>query len=209
MEQRWRFVLHQTRPATVPPDALIRLQFGRDNGWGRRVIGLPNGVTSRPRCAACSAMPDPWTAATCRCPNHLQIQAWTMTSLPAVPTRALHALTDAHRVLNGLLPTPPSDELTAGSTMPAAPRLVLANFGIPSAVPLDIGGTGTGRAIGAPGQCTVGPPRPNGALDRGELIIRLCGVNATAEERAIMTRRVSASSLARTWRSGDRDQRGN
>ena len=87
----------------------------------RRSSGLPNGVTSRPRCDACSAMPDPDGHATCRCLNHLLIQAWTMTSLPAVPParcRVDRRASSAERPP----PTPPSDDLP-GLTTFAAPRL--------------------------------------------------------------------------------------
>ena len=197
MEQRWRFVLHQTRPATVPPDALIRLQFGRDNSWGAEIIGLPNGVTSRPRCDACSAMPDPWTAATCRCPESPADSGLDHDEFAGRATRVARV---DRRASSAERPPP---NATIGRPDCRLDDVRRALLGLANGIQCGSVGhrrNGIGRAIGAPGLqarsvlrevqrawtvwpnpirtlCTQTPPRKNGA---------------------IMTWRVSASSLART-----------
>ncbi|HNO33741.1 MAG TPA: hypothetical protein PKK30_05500 [Nitrospira sp.] len=184
LEQRWRFVLHQTRPATVPPDALIRLQFGRDNSWGAEIIGVAEWC-------------DVATTVRRLLSNARSLDGRDL-SLPESPadsgldhdefagraTRALHALTDAHRVLNGLLPTPPSDDLTAGLDDVRRALLGLANFGIPSAVPLDIGGTGSDARSVLLAQARSVLREVQRRMDRvAESDQNFVRANATAEER--------------------------
>ncbi|MBA5865020.1 MAG: hypothetical protein GDA65_20270 [Nitrospira sp. CR1.1] len=142
LEQRWRFVLQQTRPTTVPPDAVIQLQFGRDNGWGTEIVSVTEWCE---------------VAGTVRrlLSNARSLDGRDL-SLPESPadagldheefagraTRARQALTDARGRLNGLLPPPSSDDLTANLDEVRRALLGVANFGIPSAVPMNIGGTG-------------------------------------------------------------------
>ncbi len=143
LEQRWRFVLQQSRPAAVPPDAIIRLQFGRDTGWGAEMVSVTEW------CEVATAVR--------RLLSNARSLDGRDLSLPESPagsgldhvefagrvTRSVQALTDAHRMLKGLLPAPPSDDLTANLDEVRRALFALANFGIPSAVPMDIGGTGS------------------------------------------------------------------
>ncbi|MGE0645795.1 MAG: hypothetical protein AB7P24_19220 [Nitrospira sp.] len=142
LEQRWRFVLQQARPATVPPDALIQLQFGRDNGWGAEIVSVSEWcevATTVRRLLSNARSLDGRDLSLPESPadsglNHEEFAGRTI--------RALQALADARARLNGLLPPPSSDDLTANLDEVRRALFGLANYGIPSAVPMDIGGTG-------------------------------------------------------------------
>lgn len=140
LEQRWRFALQQTRPATVPPDALIQLQFGRGDGWGAEIVSVSEWceVATTVRCLLSNArsldgrdlsLPESSVESGL---NHDEFAGRT--------TRALQSLADASARLNGLLPS--SDDLTSDLDEVRRALFGLANYGIPSAVPMDIGGTG-------------------------------------------------------------------
>jgi hypothetical protein len=142
LEQRWRFVLQQTRPATVPPDAIIRLQFGRGNDWSAELISVSEWcevATTVRRLLSNARSLDGRDLSLPESPadsglNHDEFAGRT--------TRALQSLADARARLNGLLPPPSSDDLTANLDEVRRALFGLANYGIPSAVPMDIGGTG-------------------------------------------------------------------
>lgn len=143
LEQRWRFVLQQSRPASVPSDAIIRLQFGRDNAWSAEMVSVTEwcevattvrGLLSNARSLDGRDLSLPESPAGSGL-DHVEFAGRV--------TRSVQALTDAHRLLNGLLPTPPSDDLTANLDEVRRALFALASFGIPSAVPMDIGGTGS------------------------------------------------------------------
>ncbi|QOJ36723.1 MAG: hypothetical protein HRU82_17980 [Nitrospira sp.] len=142
LEQRWRFVLQQTRPATVPPDALIRLQFGRDNGWGVEIVSVSEWceVTVTVRRLLSNARP--LDGRDLSLPESPADSGLDHEEFAGRATRALQALTSAHRILNDLLSPPSSDDLTSDLDQVRRALFGLASFGIPSAVPMDIGGTG-------------------------------------------------------------------
>lgn len=143
LEQRWRFVLQQSRPPAVPPNAIIRLQFGRDNSWGVEMVSVTEW------CEVATTVRRMLSNA-----RSLDGRDLSLPESPADPgldhvefagrvPRSVQALTDAHHILNGLLPSPPSDDLTANLDEIRRALFALASYGIPSAVPMDIGGTGS------------------------------------------------------------------
>ncbi|ULA60262.1 MAG: hypothetical protein LZF60_220179 [Nitrospira sp.] len=143
LEQRWRFVLQQARPATVPSDAIIRLQFGRDNGWGAEIVSVTEWcevATTVRRLLSNARSVD---GRDLSLPESPADSGMDHEEFAGRATRALQALTDAQRVLNSLLPTPPSDDLAADLDEIRRALFGLASFGIPSAVPMDIGDAGT------------------------------------------------------------------
>jgi hypothetical protein len=143
IEQRWRFVLQQTRPATVPPDAVIRLQFGRDNGWGTEIVSVAEwcevAITVR-RLLSNARSVDGRDLSLPESPADSGLDHEEFAGRAA---RALQTLTDARARLNGLLPPPPSDDLTSNLDEVRRALFDMASFGMPSAAPMDIGGTGS------------------------------------------------------------------
>ncbi len=142
LEQRWRFVLQQTRPATVPPDALIRLQFGRDNGWSAEIVSVSEWCEVATTVRRLLSNARSLDGRDLSLPESPADSGLNHDEFTARATRALQALTDARGRLNGLLPPPSSDDLTANLDEVRRALFGVANFGIPSAVPMDIGGTG-------------------------------------------------------------------
>ncbi|MDR4477261.1 MAG: hypothetical protein R3B11_14825 [Nitrospira sp.] len=142
LEQRWRFVLQQTRPATVPPDAIIRLQFGRDNNWGADIVSVTEWCEVATTVRRLLSNARSLDGRDLSLPESPADSGLNHDEFAGRATRALQVLTDARDRLNGLLPPPSSDELTADLDEVRRALFSLASFGIPSAVPMDIGGTG-------------------------------------------------------------------
>jgi hypothetical protein len=142
LEQRWRFVLQQTRPATVPPDAIIRLQFGRDNGWGPEIVSVSEWCEVATTVRRLLSNARSLDGRDLSLPESPADSGLNHDEFAGRATRALQALTDARVRLNGFLPPPSSDELTADLDEVRRALFSLASFGIPSAVPMDMGGTG-------------------------------------------------------------------
>lgn len=142
LEQRWRFVLQQTRPTTVPPDAIIRLQFGRGNGWSAEIVSVSEwcevATTVRRLLSSARSL----DGRDLSLPESPADSGLNHDEFAGRATRALQALADARARLNDLLPPPSSDDLTANLDEVRRALFGLANYGIPSAVPMDIGGTG-------------------------------------------------------------------
>ena len=143
LEQRWRFVLQQTRPATIPPDAIIRLQFERDNNWAADMVSVTEWCEVATTVRKLLSNARSLDGRDLSLPESPAESGLDHVEFAGRVTRSVQALTDAHRLLNGLLPMPPSDDLTANLDEVRRALFALANFGIPSAVPMDIGGTGT------------------------------------------------------------------
>jgi len=142
LEQRWRFVLQQTRPATVPPDAIIRLRFGRHSGWGAEAVSVSEWCEVATTVRRLLSNARSLDGRDLSLPESPADSGLNHDEFAGRATRALQALTDAHGRLNGLLPPPSSDDLTANLDEVRRALFALANFGMPSAVPMDIGGTG-------------------------------------------------------------------
>jgi hypothetical protein len=142
LEQRWRFVLQQTRPATVPPDAIIRLEFGRDSGWSAEIVSVSEWCEVATTVRRLLSNARSLDGRDLSLPESPADSGLNHDEFAGRATRALQALTDAHGRLNGLLPPPSSDELTTNLDEVRRALFGVANFGIPSAVPMDIGGTG-------------------------------------------------------------------
>ncbi|MCS6319647.1 MAG: hypothetical protein H8K05_18125, partial [Nitrospira sp.] len=142
LEQRWRFVLQQTRPATVPLDALIRLQFGRDNGWSAEIVSVSEWCEVATTVRRLLSNARSLDGRDLSLPESPADSGLNHDEFAGRAIRALQALADARGRLNGLLPPPPSEDLTADLDGVRRALFGLANFGIPSAVPMDIGGTG-------------------------------------------------------------------
>ena len=143
LEQRWRFALQQTRPTAVPADAVIRLQFGRDNGWGAEIVSVTEWCEVATTVRRLLSNARSLDGRDLSLPESAAESGLDHEEFSDRATRALQALTEAQRLLTGLLPAPPSDELTANLDDVRRGLFGLARFGIPSAVPTDIGGTGT------------------------------------------------------------------
>ncbi len=143
LEQRWRFVLQQARPSTVPPEAIIRLQFGRDNSWGADIVSVTEWceVASTVRRLLSNARP--LDGRDLSLPESPADSGLDHEEFAGRATRAGQALTNAQQTLKGLLPPPSSDDLTSNPDEVRRALFGLAGFGMPSAVPMDIGGTGS------------------------------------------------------------------
>lgn len=142
LEQRWRFVLQQTRPATVPPDTLIRLRFGRDNSWGAEIVSVSEWCEVAITVRRLLGNARPLDGRDLSLPESPADSGLDHEEFAGRATRAIQALTGAHRILNDLLPPPSSDDLSSYLDQVRRALFGLSNFGIPSAVPMDIGGTG-------------------------------------------------------------------
>ncbi|MFZ1803642.1 MAG: hypothetical protein WAU05_06940 [Nitrospira sp.] len=142
LEQRWRFVLQQTRPATVPPDAIIRLQFGRGNDWSAELISVSEWCEVATTVRRLLSNARSLDGRDLSLPESPADSGLSHDEFADRATRAVQALADARARLNGLLPPPSSDDLTANLDEVRRALFGLANYGIPSAVPMDIGGTG-------------------------------------------------------------------
>ncbi len=145
LEQRWIAHLLRTRPASVPAEAAVRLQFGRALGWPndlvsigefcevtrtvRRLLGNARSLDGRDL-----SLPESPAA------SGLDTEEFTGRVTPA-----RQSLADAHLALQNLLPPDPSAEDGTQPNLDALRTALfhLAAFGMPSAVPMDIGGTGT------------------------------------------------------------------
>ena len=108
LEQRWVAHLHRTRPASVPAEAIVRLQFGRAPGWTNELVSIGEfcEVTRTIRRLLSNArsidgrdlsLPESPAA------SGLDTQEFT-----GRVTQALQSLTAAHRTLQNLLPADPS-----------------------------------------------------------------------------------------------------
>lgn len=144
LEQRWIAQLHRTRPTAVPADATVRLHLGRAPEWPPELVSIEEF------CEVTRTIRQLFTNARCIDGRDL--------SLPESPaasgldtqeftgrvSQALQSLTAAHSALQQLLPADPSSqdaqELNLDTLRTALFRL--ASFGMPSAVPVDIGGSG-------------------------------------------------------------------
>ena len=142
LEQRWRFVLQQTRPATVPPDAIIRLEFGRDSSWGADIVSVTEWCEVATTVRRLLSNARSLDGRDLSLPESPVDSGLDHEEFAGRATRSVQALTDAHRILNGLLPPPSSQDLTSNLDEVRRALFGLANFGIPSAVPMDLGGTG-------------------------------------------------------------------
>ncbi|MCS6329499.1 MAG: hypothetical protein H8K06_20840, partial [Nitrospira sp.] len=142
LEQRWRFVLQQTRPATVPPDAIIRLQFGRDHGWAAEIVSVSEWCEVATTLRRLLSNARSLDGRDLSLPESPADSGLNHDEFAGRASRASQALTDARARLNSLLPPPSSDDLTADLDEVRRALFSLASFGIPSAVPMDIGGTG-------------------------------------------------------------------
>lgn len=144
LEQRWIAHLHRTRPASVPAEATVRLQFGRAPGWTNDLVSIGEfcEVTRTVRRLLSNArsidgrdlsLPESPAA------SGLDTQEFT-----GRVTQARQSLTAAHRTLQNLLPADPSTGDGAQPNLDVLRTALfhLASFGIAGAVPIDIGGTG-------------------------------------------------------------------
>ena len=144
LEQRWIAHLHRTRPASVPAEATIRLEFGRAPGWTNDLVSIGEfcEVTRTVRRLLSNArsidgrdlsLPESPAA------SGLDTQEFT-----GRVTQARQSLTAAHRTLQNLLPADPSTGDGAQPNLDVLRTALfhLASFGIAGAVPIDIGGTG-------------------------------------------------------------------
>jgi hypothetical protein len=144
LEQRWIAHLHRTRPASVPAEATVRLQFGRAPGWTNDLVSIGEfcEVTRTVRRLLSNArsidgrdlsLPESPAA------SGLDTQEFT-----GRVTQARQSLTAAHRTLQNLLPADPSTGDGAQPNLDVLRTALfhLASFGIAGAVPMDIGGTG-------------------------------------------------------------------
>ncbi len=143
LEQRWRFALQQTRPATVPPDAVIRLRFGRDNGWGADIVSVMEWCEVATTVRRLLSNARSLDGRDLSLPESPADSGLDHAEFAGRATGAVQALTNVHGRLNGLVPPPPSDDLTSNLDEVRRALFGLADFGIPSAVPLDLGGTGS------------------------------------------------------------------
>ena len=143
LEQRWRFVLQQTRPAMVPAEAIIRLAFSRDNSWAAEIVSVIEWCEVATTVRRLLSNARSLDGRDLSLPESPADSGLNHEEFAGRATRALQALTDARSRLNGLLPAPSSDDLTANLDEVRRALFTLASFGIPSAVPMDIGGTGT------------------------------------------------------------------
>ncbi|MDH4110203.1 MAG: hypothetical protein OEW35_18120, partial [Gammaproteobacteria bacterium] len=142
LEQRWRFVLQQTRPTTVPPDAIIRLQFGRGNGWSAEIVSVSEWCEVATTVRRLLSNARSLDGRDLSLPESPADSGLNHDEFADRATRAVQALADARARLDGFLPPPSSDDLTANLDEVRRALFGLANYGIPSAVPTDIGGTG-------------------------------------------------------------------
>jgi len=144
LEQRWIAHLHRTRPASVPAEATVRLEFGRAPGWTNDLVSIGEfcEVTRTVRRLLSNArsidgrdlsLPESPAA------SGLDTQEFT-----GRVTQARQSLTAAHRTLQNLLPADPSTGDGAQPNLDVLRTALfhLASFGIAGAVPIDIGGTG-------------------------------------------------------------------
>lgn len=144
LEQRWIAQLHRTRPTSVPADATVRLHLGRAPGWPAELISIEEF------CEVTRTIRQLFANARCidgrdlSLPESPAASGLDMQEFTGRVTQALQSLTAAHAALQQLLPADPSThdapELDLDTLRTALFRL--ASFGMPSAVPVDIGGSG-------------------------------------------------------------------
>jgi hypothetical protein len=141
LEQRWRFVLQQARPATVPPEAIIRLQFDRDHNWSADIVSVTEWCEVATTVRRLLSNARPLDGRDLSLPESPADSGLDQEEFAGRATRALQALTAAQQTLKALLPSPSSDDLTSNPDEVRRALLGLADFGMPGAVPMDIGGT--------------------------------------------------------------------
>jgi hypothetical protein len=142
LEQRWIAHLLRARPASVPAEAAVRLQFGRAPNWTNDLVSIGEfcEVTRTVRQFLGNARSiDGRDLSLPESPAASGLDSEEFTSRV---TQAEQALTDAHRALQNLLPADPAVDEGAQVNMNNLRTALfhLAAFGMPSAVPMDIGG---------------------------------------------------------------------